>query len=374
MRHSLLSFLILTASFFQLHAQQSTYLFGAHYNGMQALFSGLDLSSQSQNTMSVLNTTASIKQGESTYDDAHQRYFIKTASEILVIDATTGITLDSITNANKLSNMEYDSICDCLVGLNLTDSLCFFYSFDLTTKTLQIKDTIQGLGTIMYGESTYDQLHRRYYTRSDLAILEIDSNGTVSDTAFTISSFRGLEYSPITQKLYGNYWNGSLQVIAQYDLNTDSLTYLGQMVGAVGMVQGETTFDTQQGHYYAKTIYGIFMVDAQNGITITTLPITNAFGAIEFARMTPLNLTGLPEQNNMTHTLPYPNPGEGTFTFEALEPGSVLEIYNAYGALVYTLTALHNQVDVTLDNANPGVYFYSILSPRTKQQGKLILR
>lgn len=270
--------------------------------------------------------------------------------------------------------MEYDSICNCLIGLNLTDSLCFFYSFDLATKTLQIKDTIQGLGTMMYGESTYDQLHRRYYTRSDLAILEIDSNGTVSDTAFTISSFRGLEYSPITQKLYGNYWNGTLQVLANYDLNTDSLTYLGQLVGAVGMVQGETTFDKQQGHYYAKTIYGIFMVDTQNGLTISTLPISNAFGAIEFARMAALNLTGLAELNSTTQILPYPNPGENHFTFEKLEIGSQLEIYDSSGKLVYKATANKNQLEIAFDNANPGIYFYSIVSSKTKQQGKLILK
>lgn len=374
MQHTLLSFLIFAASLFQLHAQQSTYLFGAHYNGIQTLFSGLDLSSQSQNTISVLNTTASIKQGESTYDEAHRRYFIKTASEILVIDASTGITLDSITNAGKLSNMEYDSICNCLLGLNLTDSLCFFYSFDLTTKTLNVKDTIQGLGTMIYGESTYDQLHRRYYTRSDQAILEIDSTGTVSDTAYTISGFKGLEYSPITQKIYGNYWNGALQVFAYYDLSTDSLTYLGQLVGAVGMVQGETTFDKQQGHYYAKTIYGIFMVDAQNGITIAKLPINNAFGAIEFARMTALNLTVLAELHSTTQVLPYPNPSENHFTFEKLEPGSQLDIYDISGKSVYKTTAYKNELEITLDNADPGIYFYTILSPKTRQEGKLILK
>ncbi|HOZ87529.1 MAG TPA: T9SS type A sorting domain-containing protein, partial [Bacteroidia bacterium] len=56
----------------------------------------------------------------------------------------------------------------------------------------------------------------------------------------------------------------------------------------------------------------------------------------------------------------YPNPSNGLFSFSATEAGSLIEIYDALGNLVYRTATTEKSTEIDLTKAAKGIYFVKI--------------
>jgi peptidyl-prolyl cis-trans isomerase B (cyclophilin B) len=71
----------------------------------------------------------------------------------------------------------------------------------------------------------------------------------------------------------------------------------------------------------------------------------------------------------------YPNPSQGKFTFNALEKGDQLEIYDNRGRLTYKNNASDKSLTIELEGKDKGIYTYKIYTVKKETIiGKLIIR
>ncbi|MGZ3901441.1 MAG: peptidylprolyl isomerase, partial [Bacteroidia bacterium] len=59
----------------------------------------------------------------------------------------------------------------------------------------------------------------------------------------------------------------------------------------------------------------------------------------------------------------YPNPGNGKFIFSGIDKGSMIEILDVAGKLIYHGTAKDNQIMIDLESKEKGIYMYRITTP-----------
>ena len=71
----------------------------------------------------------------------------------------------------------------------------------------------------------------------------------------------------------------------------------------------------------------------------------------------------------------YPNPSQGKFTFNSLEKGDLLEVYDNKGKLVYKNNARDKTLIIDLEGKEKGMYTYKVYTYRKETfAGKLIIR
>src|ERR1044071_5107159 len=92
---------ILCAISLHVSGQQLGHLVSAHSNAGNNVFSSLDLGSGVYHQISTLSGPFNPVIGETTFDEINSRYFVKSGSNILVIDAVTDVKLDSIPNTGS---------------------------------------------------------------------------------------------------------------------------------------------------------------------------------------------------------------------------------------------------------------------------------
>lgn len=366
-----LSVLLLSVFCCQLSAQPISKLVGAHSNSVTQVFSAINLSGNAYNQLSVIAPRNPVP-GESTFDELNARYFTKTASTIFVMNALTGAVTDSIPNVGSFHNMEYDRGSNSLVGMSPTGTTVVFKAYNLTTKTGITKSTLISVDSTVLGESTFDPINRRYFSNTNLGVVVIDSNGILVDVLCSSPYLKGLEYHPITNKVYYLEWNGNNFDFVSVEANTCSLGFIGSLVSHTSTTNGESTFDRTLGRYYTKTNLGIVEIDVQNASVLQTFPATNNFAGMEFMRILP---AGVNSFNSEKLVNVFPNPSSSSFYFSDLKEGTSLEIVDSEGRAVFQTLVKEKSLRVDFEGKNKGLYFFTIHNAGAEiQRGKLILR
>jgi len=95
-----------------------------------------------------------------------------------------------------------------------------------------------------------------------------------------------------------------------------------------------------------------------------------------FTTTSPYAGVGIKKQSlEAKQALIYPNPSSGKFTFSEIEKGSIIEVFDVNGKLIYTTTTKEAATLIDLEGKEKGVYTYRVTS--TKQdikQGKLLIK
>jgi cyclophilin family peptidyl-prolyl cis-trans isomerase len=85
--------------------------------------------------------------------------------------------------------------------------------------------------------------------------------------------------------------------------------------------------------------------------------------------------TNIPKISHDGEFTLFPNPGTGIFTFDNVEDGSTIEIYDLAGKRIETLTVAGNALRADLNKKDKGLYQFRIVKEgKTVQQGKLIVQ
>jgi hypothetical protein len=357
----------------QAFSQQSAKLMGAHSNGNSQVFSSMSLSGGGYTQISVLNTPFNSVNVETTFDDSHYRYFVKKSTAVYVIDALTGSILDSISNLGSFYNMEYDQFSNKLIGLSPNGTTIVCKTIDLVTKSQTIKSMLISVDSIVIGESTFDPINRRYFSMTNLGVIVIDSTGTLRDVLCSSPGLFGMEYNPISNKIFYLEWNGTNYDFVSVEANTCSISNLGNLNGLISAVRGESTFDKSLGLYYHKTNLGIVQIDSQTGQIQQVISPSNNFGGLEIKRN--YTGTGLVSQKKENEISVFPNPSNRLFNFRNLKSGTRLEIYDINGKLFSQTVLSESSIELDMLGETPGIYFYEIRHPEGFiQKGKLILK
>lgn len=369
----LIVFLNLVLFGFISKAQPSDKIYGLCWKNNQAIFASYDVSSKYFTSLSTLNGSFTIQSGESTYDEANGRYFIKSNLGILMIDVLSGAVLDTLKPLQDLHGIEYDSRINSLVGSYTSGNVELFARLKIDTKVLSSVDTLPKVLGIQSGESTFDPILRRYFAINNRGIMVVDSNGLLIDTINPQSGFRGMEYDPGSDKLFGTHYKPGFELSASIAVSTKSFTALDTLFGAIGIAQGETSFDKVNHRYFTKTSQNILKLNAQNGKVLDTIKNLNQLDGIEFAHVTLVNTVGLTEIKNEIKTLPYPNPSSGFIQIDHLKLGDVIVITDLNGKEIFKSSCTKTKEQINLGGHNPGLYFYEIQTKLGSSNGKLVL-
>ena len=354
-------------------AQPADKIYGLCWKNNQASFGSYDITAKYFTPVSLLNGSFTIQSGESTYDDASGHYFIKSSVGILMIDVLSGLVLDTLKPAQDLHGIEFDSRINSLVGSYTSGNVEIFARLKINTKVFTSVDTLPKVLGIQSGESTFDQVLRRYFAINNRGIMVVDSNGLLIDTINPQFGFRGMEYDPASDKLVGTHYKPGFELSACIAVSTKSFTALDTLFGAIGMAQGETSFDKINRRYFTKTSQTILNLSAQNGKVLDTLKNLNQLSGIEFAYVTLVNTVGLKEVKNEIQTLPYPNPSRGFIQMDHLKFGDLISITDVNGKEIFKASCTSTKLQVNLTGNKPGLYFYSIRSNGSLLKGKLVL-
>ena len=354
-------------------AQPADKIYGLCWKNNQASFGSYDITAKYFTPVSLLNGSFTIQSGESTYDDASGHYFIKSSVGILMIDVLSGLVLDTLKPAQDLLGIEFDSRINSLVGSYTSGNVEIFARLKINTKVFTSVDTLPKVLGIRSGESTFDQVLRRYFAINNRGIMVVDSNGFLIDTINPQFGFRGMEYDPASDKLVGTYYKLGFELSASIAVSTKSFNALDTLFGAIGMTQGETSFDKQNHRYFTKTSQNILNLSAQNGKVQDTIKNLNQLSGIEFAHVTQVNTVGLNDVKNEAKALPYPNPSSGIIHFNNLNTGDLITLTNLNGTELFRICCSKPSEQINLIGHIPGIYFYTIYTREYALKGKLIL-
>lgn len=351
-------------------SQQFSQLVGAHHNASTNVFSALDISGNNYQQISSLPAALNFS-GQTTFDDKHQRYFVKSNSSILIINASTGNIIDSIPNVGAFYNMEYDEKANCLIGMVATGTVITIKVYDVATKIGTSKSTLPTSDSIIVGESTFDAATRRYFTTTNVGVIVVDSNGVQKDVLCSSPVLKGIEYCPLDNKLYYMEWAGLAYNLVAIESDMCTINVPGAYLGLVNVETGESTFDKTLGHYYTITNLGLLQINAVNGVVVQTLTPVNNFKGMEFfsATSTGLNVMGFGTQDHV-----FPNPGKGVFYFRGLENGSLIEVFDVEGKMIYQSIVNQEPMTIDLTGTPKGIYFYTTSdSNHIVRTGKLMI-
>jgi peptidyl-prolyl cis-trans isomerase B (cyclophilin B) len=85
---------------------------------------------------------------------------------------------------------------------------------------------------------------------------------------------------------------------------------------------------------------------------------------------------GLRENSSAAKSLVvFPNPGNGKFTFNDVEKGSQVKIFDIAGREILSVTTKESQVSIDMEGREKGVYMYKVTTPTSNSfTGKLIIK
>lgn len=106
--------------------------------------------------------------------------------------------------------------------------------------------------------------------------------------------------------------------------------------------------------------------------TLTGLNQANCLTSLAYTQSVSA-CTGVNElKNEITITL-YPNPAKGQFIVEGLETGSIVEMFNSNGQLIWTSKVSFEKTKINIEGYNAGVYVVRILSGNESAIHRLIV-
>lgn len=132
----------------------------------------------------------SMEPGESCFDRINRRYIFRTTFGLRVVDSTGA----AVTTYGNLRSPEYDATLNSIVGIFVSVPLTVI-RYDLGTNTSVSLCALPGLSFPSFdGETTYDEIGHRYFTRGQSGILSIHAVTGATALAAPAGGV-GLEYA-----------------------------------------------------------------------------------------------------------------------------------------------------------------------------------
>jgi hypothetical protein len=263
-------------------AQSPDYLIGCHWTGSQEITRHLDLSSGNYSNLQTIPLVSGIVQGETAYDQIGLRYFLSTDKGVAVINASNGNLITMLTNPQHLKGIEYQQATGKLVGTFWNGTAEVFASMNVSTGAITSIAILQGVQSVVQGETSFDVSANIYFTRVNTGILAINAN---SGTAIVIpgsSDFFCAQYNPNSGELAGCVNFAGARWFASKDIVTGNITPIAIIQGIGGFVQGECTFDVSGNRYFFRSDAGIHALNALSGVVLSTYPGIGSLGGIEY--------------------------------------------------------------------------------------------
>lgn len=346
---------------------QSGNLLNIKLNGSNYALNNIALPTQS--SFNYGNFGPTFAGGRSTYDRINNRYFTY-GTEIYVIDALTGSVLDTLPLPSGMINIEYDELCNCLVGGSFQNN---FYKIDLITKNVTNYTFSSGGEALLSEKSTFDRINQRYFFVTNMDVRGVDTAGAFSIAG--IGKLRAIEYDASLNSIFGIFLTLPPR-FTRVDLTTMTGTSLSAMPDN-NYFYGENTYDEVNHHYYIKSPNGVLVLNAITGNTIALIPYTGA--GMEYANLPsspgPGQTTGI--QMNSNHLMPFifPNPGDGHFYVANTNEEMTIEVSDAFGKQILKRQAKMESDHLDLSEYTPGIYFYRLThNSQALLNGKLVVK
>ena len=190
--------------------------------------------------------------------------------------------------------------CQTLYGLKKTVNGSMTIPFDVvnidpSTGNTTIEVSTNSLVAVAAGATAYDQQNKRYFcwgfnasNSKRLYVMDIDDS-TSNDFNLTGIQPIEIEYDLQHQKLYGLWWDGSMEHFGEIDTQTGQATSIATLPGVNAVAIGNSTFDSNTGRFIfigvsgnQTKLYSINVLDGSILYSPTLFQGGNRFSALEF--------------------------------------------------------------------------------------------
>ena len=168
-------------------------------------------------------------------------------------------------------------------------------NIDPSTGNTTIEVSTNSLVSVAAGATAYDQQNKRYFcwgfnasNSKRLYVMDIDDS--ISND-FNLTSVQPIEieYDLQHQKLYGLWWDGSMEHFGEIDTQTGQATSIATLPGVNAVAIGNSTFDSNTGRFIfigvsgnQTKLYSINVLDGSILSSPTLFQSGNRFSALEF--------------------------------------------------------------------------------------------
>ena len=168
-------------------------------------------------------------------------------------------------------------------------------NIDPSTGNTTIEVSTNSLVAVAAGATAYDQQNKRYFcwgfnasNSKRLYVMDIDDS-THNDFNLTGVQPIEIEYDLQHQKLYGLWWDGSMEHFGEIDTQTGQATSIATLPGVNAVAIGNSTFDSNTGRFIfigvsgnQTKLYSINVLDGSILSSPTLFQSGNRFSALEF--------------------------------------------------------------------------------------------
>ena len=168
-------------------------------------------------------------------------------------------------------------------------------NIDPSTGNTTIEVSTNSLVAVAAGATAYDQQNKRYFcwgfnasNSKRLYVMDIDDS-TSNDFNLTGIQPIEIEYDLQHQKLYGLWWDGSMEHFGEIDTQTGQATSIATLPGVNAVAIGNSTFDSNTGRFIfigvsgnQTKLYSINVLDGSILYSPTLFQGGNRFSALEF--------------------------------------------------------------------------------------------
>ena len=168
-------------------------------------------------------------------------------------------------------------------------------NIDPSTGNTTIEVSTNSLVAVASGATAYDQQNKRYFcwgfnasNSKRLYVMDIDDS-TSNDFNLTSVQPIEIEYDLQHQKLYGLWWDGSMEHFGEIDTQTGQATSIATLPGVNAVAIGNSTFDSNTGRFIfigvsgnQTKLYSINVLDGSILSSPTLFQNGDRFSALEF--------------------------------------------------------------------------------------------
>ena len=187
-----------------------------------------------------------------------------------------------------------------LYGLKKTVNGSMSIPFDVVnidpyTGNTTFEVSTNSLIAVAAGATAYDQQNKRYFcwgfnasNSKRLYVMDIDDS-TSNDFNLTSIQPIEIEYDLQNQKLYGLWWDGSMEHFGEIDTQTGIATSIATLPGVNAVAIGNSTFDSNTGRFIfigvsgnQTKLYSVNVLDGSILSSPTLFQSGDRFSALEF--------------------------------------------------------------------------------------------
>ena len=168
-------------------------------------------------------------------------------------------------------------------------------NIDPSTGNTTIEVSTNSLVAVAAGATAYDQQNKRYFcwgfnasNSKRLYVMDIDDS---TSNNFNLTGVQPIEieYDLQHQKLYGLWWDGSMEHFGEIDTQTGQATSIATLPGVNAVAIGNSTFDSNTGRFIfmgvsgnQTKLYSINVLDGSILSSPTLFQSGDRFSALEF--------------------------------------------------------------------------------------------